>query len=41
MLNYTETKFDTPVLVSTSGVAGSGVSIDKVKAIMLRSQISF
>ena len=42
MLNYTETKFDTPVLVSTSGSAGSsGASIDKVKAIMLRSQISF
>ncbi len=42
MLNYVETKFDTPVLVSTSGAAGSsGASIDKVKAIMLRSQISF
>ena len=42
MLNYVETKFDTPVLVSTSGAAGSsGASIDKVKAIMLRSQIWF
>lgn len=42
MLNYVETKFDTPVNVSTSGAAGStGASIDKVKAIMLRSQIAF
>jgi phosphate-selective porin OprO and OprP len=42
MLNYVETKFDTPVNVSTSGAAGSsGASIDKVKAIMLRSQIWF
>ena len=45
MLNYVETKFDSPVLITsgtTSASAGStGTSVDKVKAIMLRSQIWF
>ena len=41
MLNYVETKFDTPVLVTNNAAGGTGTSIDKVKAIMLRSQIWF
>ncbi len=42
MLNYVETKFDSDIKVSTSGAAGSsGATVDKVKAIMLRSQIWF
>jgi len=35
MLNYVETKYDSSVLVAT------GTSLDKIKAIMLRSQIWF
>jgi phosphate-selective porin OprO/OprP len=45
MLNYVETKFDTPVLITSGATSasagGTGTSVDKVKAIMLRSQISF
>ena len=35
MLNYVETKYDSSVLVAT------GTSLDKIKAIMLRTQIWF
>lgn len=39
MLNYVETKYNDPVTVA--GTGASAVQLDKIKAIMLRSQISF
>ncbi|MEO6023139.1 MAG: porin [Burkholderiales bacterium] len=41
ILNYIETKFDTPITVTNSGRAGVIATTDKERAITLRTQIDF
>jgi phosphate-selective porin OprO and OprP len=41
MLNYIETKFDTPVTVTNTGRTGAPVTVDKERAATFRTQIDF
>ena len=41
MLNYIQTKFDTPITVTSTGRSGVAATSDKERAITLRTQIDF